>query len=148
MTGGGGVASTTLLEVQLRPTGARLNWKNVLNKQRFEATLEQNRDVTNNDNLGIKVTNALQRAIERQIEADNTLTPNSTVHFTMQSNNFTHAFQSTAFTVHEFEDGSERLETYLQALAAKLNSNEEFTPDNTFTMGTTFMRTLGPGLGH
>jgi len=65
MTGGGGVATTPLLEFQLRPAGARRNWKNVLNKQRFEATLEQNRDVTNNDDLGIEVTNALQRAIER-----------------------------------------------------------------------------------
>jgi len=62
---GGGIATTPLLEFQLRPTGARRNWKNVLNKQRFEATLEQKRDVTNNDDLGIEVTNALQRAIER-----------------------------------------------------------------------------------
>ena len=145
---GGAIATTPLLEFQLRPTGARRNWKNVLNKQRFEATLEQKRDVTNNDDLGIEVTNALQRAIERQIDADNTLTPNSTVHFTMQSNSFTHAFQSTTFTVREFEDGSERLETYLQALATKLNSNEEFSPDETFTVETTFIRTPGPGRGH
>jgi len=41
----------------------------------------------------------------------------------------------------EFEDGSERLETYLQALAAKLKPNEEFSPDDTFTMETTFIRT-------
>jgi len=40
----------------------------------------------------------------------------------MQSNNFTHVFQSTTFTVRKFEDGSEGLETYLQALTAKLNS--------------------------
>ena len=48
----------------------------------------------------------------------------------------------------EFEEGSERLDTYLQALAAKLNSNEEFTPDDTFTMEATFIRTPGPGSGH
>ena len=63
----------------------------------------------------------------------------------MQSNNFTHAFQSTTFTVCEFREGSERLDTYLQALAAKLNSNEEFTPDDTFTTETTFICTHGPG---
>ena len=94
------------------------------------------------------MTHALERAIERQIEADYTLTPHSTVHFTMQSNTFTHAFQSTTFTVREFEDGTERLETYLQALAAKLNTNEEFSPDDTFTLETTFIRTPGPGHGH
>jgi len=66
----------------------------------------------------------------------------------MQSSAFTHAFQSTTFTVHEFKEGSERLDTYLQSLAAKLNSNEEFTPDDTFTMETTFIRTPGRGSGH
>ena len=66
----------------------------------------------------------------------------------MQSNTFTHAFQSTTFTVQEFEDRSERLDTYLQALAAKLNSNEEFAPDESFTMETTFIHTPGPGSGH
>ena len=92
-----------------------------------------------NDDLGTEVTKALQRAIERKIASDDTLTPNSTVHFTMQSNNFTHAFQSTTFTVREFEDGSERLETYLQVLVARLNFKEEFNPNDTFTLETTFI---------
>ena len=120
----------------------------MVNKQRFDATLQQHREVTENDDLGTEVTQALQRVIQQQIEADNTLKDHSTVHFTMQSNTFTHAFQSTTFTVREFREGSERLETYLQALAAKLNSNEEFTPDDTFTVETTFIHTPGRGSGH
>jgi len=28
-----------MLDFELRPVGARRNWKNVLNKQRYEATL-------------------------------------------------------------------------------------------------------------
>ena len=96
----------------------------MVNKQRFDATLQQHREVTENDDLGTEVTQALQRVIQQQIEADNTLKDHSTVHFTMQSNTFTHAFQSTTFTVREFREGSERLETYQQALVAKLNSNE------------------------
>ena len=142
------VVQDHLLEFELRPVGARRNWRNVLNKQRFEATLRQHRDVTPRDNLGQELTQALQRSIEQQIAQDPTLTPNSTVHFTMQSSAFTHAFQSTTFTVREFEEGSERLDTYLQSLAAKLNSNEEFTPDDTFTMETTFIRTPGRGSGN
>ena len=63
------------------------------------------------------------------------------VHFAMQSGTFTHAFQSTTFTMREFEEGSQCLDTYLQALAAKLNSNEDFTPDDTFTVDTTFVLT-------
>lgn len=74
--------------------------------------------------------------------------PHLTVHFIMQSNAFTHAFQSTTFTMREFEEVSERLDAYLESLAAQLNSNEEFAPDDTFTMETTFICTPGPGTGH
>ena len=89
-TGGG--STRPLLEFELGPVGARRNWRNVLKKQRFEATLRQHRDVTPRDNLGQELTHALQRSIEQQIDQDPTLTPNSTVHFTMQSSAFTHAF--------------------------------------------------------
>ena len=145
---GGGAGANPLLEFDLQPVGARRNWRNALNKQRYEATLRQQRDSTPNDNIGQELTHALRRSIQRQIDADNTLTPHSTVHFSMQSSAFTHAFQSTTFTVSEFVQGSERLDTYLQTLAAKLNSNEEFAPDDTFSMETTIIRTPGPGSGH
>ena len=88
------------------------------------------------------------RSIQQQIAADCTLTLHSTMHFTMQSRAFTHAFQSTTFTVREFEEGSERLNTYLQTLTDKLNSNEKFAPDDTSSMETTFIHTPGPGSGH
>ena len=148
---GGGAATTAaspLLDFELRPVGARRNWRNALNRQRYEAALRQRRDIAPTDNLGQELTQALRRSIEQQIASDNTLTPHATVHFTMHSNAFTHAFQSTTFTVREFQEGSERLDMYLQSLAAKLNSNEEFTPDDTFTMETTFIRTPGPGSGN
>ena len=149
MTGGGtSVAPAPLLDFQLRPAGARRNWRNVLNRQRFDALLQQHRDTAEKDDLGLAVTDALRRAIERQIANDDTLTPHSIVHFTMQSNTFTHAFQSTTFSVREFREGSARLDTYLQALAGKLNSNEEFAPDESFTMEMTFIHTPGPGSGH
>ena len=66
----------------------------------------------------------------------------------MQSDGFNYAFQSTTFTVREFEEGSERLDTYLQALAQKLNSNQDFSPDDSFNMETTFIHTPSPGSGH
>lgn len=93
MTRGSATANAgPLLNFQLCPVGALRNWRNMLNKQQFVATLQQPRDVMNKDNLETKVANALQRANQQQIKADNTLTPNTTVHFTMQSNNFTHTF--------------------------------------------------------
>ena len=96
---------------------------------------------------GVAASNPLLH-IQQQIDANNTLENHFTVHFTMHSNTFTHAFQSTTFLVREFREVSERLETYLTALAAKLNSNEEFSPDDTFNVETTFIRTPSPGRGH
>ena len=42
---GGGAAATPLLEFDLQPIGARRNWRNVLNRQRFEASLRQRREI-------------------------------------------------------------------------------------------------------
>lgn len=137
----GGGAAAPLLDFDLRPVSARRNWRNVIKKQLFEALLRQRRDIAPRGNLVQELTHALQRCMEQQSAADRSPTPNSTVHFTMQSGSFSHAFQSTTFTVHEYEEGSERLDTYLLALATKRNSNDEFIPKDTFTMETTFIRT-------
>ena len=96
MIGGG---ATPLLDIQLHPSGARQNWRNVLNKQCFEACIQQHRDATPCDDLGHEVTKALRHTIRRQIKADSTLTPHSTPHFVMQSDAFNHAFQSATFTI-------------------------------------------------
>lgn len=125
--------------------GGRQIWRNILNRQRYVANINQLREPNANDNLGIKLTSALHRSIQRQINQDPSLSEHSTIHFALQSDAFTQAFQCVAITVREFQDGSERLDTYLQALAQKLNSNQEFSPDDTFTMGTSFIRTPGPG---
>ena len=66
----------------------------------------------------------------------------------MQSDAFNHAFQSTTFTVAEFEEGSDCFDMYLQALASRLNSNEAFEADDSFTVETTFICTPAPGGGN
>lgn len=136
-----GGAISPLLQFSLHPVGARRNWPNVLHKQRYQAILEQLRDTTPRDDLGRELTDALRRTIRQQIDSDRTLTPHFTVHFTLQSDAFDHAFQSTMFSVREFREGSERLDTYLGSLAQKLNSNQDFSPDDNFTMETTFICT-------
>lgn len=40
------------------------------------------------------------------------------------------------------------MNTYLQALATKLNSNQAFEPDDSFTVETIFISTPGPGSSH
>ena len=91
---------------------------------------------------------ALRRSIADQIVADPTVRPHHTLHFTMQSDAFTHAFQSTTFTVSEFEEGLERLDTYLQSLANKLNYRQAFEADDSFTMATTFIHIPATGSGN
>ena len=70
---GGGASVDPLLDFQLRPLDARRTWKNVVNKQRFDALLQKHRDHTDQDDLGREVTDALRRTIERQIANDTTL---------------------------------------------------------------------------
>ena len=136
---GGEMVGGSLLQFNLKEVGGRKNWKNVLSRKRYQANITQLRDPTRSDDIGEELTDALRRAIEDQIVKKPSLTPNSIVHFALQSEAFTHAFQYSTFTVREFSEGSERLNTYLGSLAQKLNSNQEFSPDDSFTMETTFI---------
>ena len=134
-----------LFDFNLTPTGLPRRWRNVVQRERFRAHLDQNREPRPQDDLGEELTSALRRAIDTQLRTTPDLQPHHVIHFTMQSDHFTHAFQSTTFTVQEFRDDSERLRTYLQALATKLNSNEDFEADESFTVETTLVRTPGSG---
>ena len=137
-----------LLDFEMHPVGSGRKWRDVMHKQRYQTRLQQHREANPADDLGREVTKALRRTILRQIKADSSLKPHHTLHHTMQSDAFNHAFQSTTFTVAEFEEGSERLDTYLQALANKLNSNQAFEADDSFTVETTFIHTPAPGSSH
>ena len=134
-----------LFQFNLAPTVPLRRWCNVVDRQRFRATLDQNWDPHPQDDLGNELTAALRQAIEMRLQTTPGLQPWHYVHFTMQSDHFSHAFQSTTFTVQEFRGDSERLRTYLQALAAKLNSNEDFEADDSFIMHTTIVCTPGRG---
>ena len=102
-----GRSATPLLSFDPRPVGGRWNWRNVLNRQRYVANINKLREPNANDNLGIELTSALHRSIQRQINQDPSLSKHSTIHFALQSDAFTHMFQSVTFTVREFQDGSE-----------------------------------------
>ena len=148
-TGGGlGSSNEPLFDFNFSSLGTHRTWKNVLNKQLFQAKLSQNRDPKSSENIGNEVTGALVRAIDRQLNSQSNLTPHSTLHFSMHATGFDHAFQSAKFTVDEFTNGGERLSGYMQSLANKLNSNQEFKPDQTFDVQVTFIRTPGSGGGN
>ena len=134
-----------LFQFQFTPTNAPRNWRNVVQRQRYRATVNQTREARDSDDLGGELTTALSSAIETQLQNSPNLEQHHAVHFTLQSDHFSHAFQSATFTVREFQEDSERLRTYLQSLADKLNSNEDFEADDSFTAEITLVRTPGTG---
>ena len=75
------------------------------------------------------------------------LAPLHTPHFNMQAEGYTHAFQSTSFTVEEFRKGSQRMRSYKQTLAERLNSGERFGNNSDFQAELTFIRTPPSGKG-
>ena len=116
-------------------------WKNVVNKTRHTARLEQLREPEEGDHLGQEMTNAVRRALLSAIESHPNLRGQDRIHFTMQANAFTetnnHCFQSTQFQVSEVREGGERLTTYLQQLARQLNSRQSFSPGDDFSLDVT-----------
>ena len=111
--------------------GQRRRWRNVVQGQSFRATLHQQRDAREGDNIGEALTEALRVAINRELQALNAR-PHDRVNFSMTAHGFAVAFQSVNFQVQEFLERSLCLDTLLQQLANKLNSNEEFDPQQGF----------------
>ena len=97
--------------------------------------------------MGRVATDALHVVIEGRIEVDSSLTPHYTRHFSMQSDDFQQPLQSTTFMKAESLEAPERLNTCLHSLEQKLNLNQDFAPDYSFTLDMTFIQTPGPGCG-
>ena len=139
-----------LFAFHLQSTQPRRTWRNVVNKQVFQANLQQTREASPRDNLGQEITTALHQAVRQQIQTDHTLQPHHHLHFVLQTatNHFNHPFQSSTFTLQEFEENGDRLGAYLQSLGDKLNSNESFDVDTPLHLEMTFIRTPSPGSGN
>ena len=65
----------------------------------------------------------------------------------MTPQGFEHAYQTVAFPVHEFVEGSTRLDQLLHKLAGKLNSNQSFHPDRGLQIDMVYVRMPAPGSG-
>lgn len=98
-----------LFQFELTPAGLPQRWRNVVHRNRYRARLVQPRAPDPSDNLGEELMQALRQAMQTRMDALPNLQPHDTVHFTMQSDHFSHAFQSTTFTVDEFRRDSARL---------------------------------------
>ena len=135
-----------LFEFNLVLTAPRQRWHNVADKRVFNATLVHERDAMRSDDLGAELKRALQRAVVNQIREDPTIKPPNRLQFVLQTttDSFPHPFQLATFTMQDFEEGSERLGTYLHTLVKKLNSNESFDASTPLHMELTFIRTPAP----
>ena len=143
----GGAQPTPLFTFDFTPVGQRRRWRNVVQGQSFHATLHQTRDATPADNIGEALTEALRVAIHRELQTLNAQ-PHDRVNFSMTAHGFTQAFQSINFAVREFLERSLRLDALLQSLANKLNSNEEFDPQQGFEVLLSVVAMPTPGCGN
>ena len=64
-------------------------------KQRFTPRLKELRQSSPDDNVGVSITHALERAIAQQIQNQPDTQPHHTLHFNVQAEGYTYLFQST-----------------------------------------------------
>ena len=140
-----GGALGPLFEFRMEQIGRRRRWRETTDHAQFNAVLEQQRDATDGDNLGVHLTEALYRAIKDQIASH--ARPHDLLHFAIQAHGFAHAFRSVNLQVEEFMNRGTYLDELLDTLAEKLNSNEEFHPDRGFQVDVVVVRMPTPGSG-
>ena len=140
-----GGALGPLFDFRMEPIGRRRRWRETTDHSQFNAHLEQQRDATDRDNLGVHLTEALYRAIRTQIAPH--ARPNDLLHFAIQAHGFAHAFRSANLQVEEFMNRGTYLDELLDTLAGKLNSNEDFHPDRGFQVDVVVVRMPTPGSG-
>ena len=143
---GGAATSGPLFKFRLRQIGKRPTWRDVVQRQQFDAQLIQLRQSTVGDNIGHSLSEALYECITRELERQNR-PPHHFVNMAITANGFTHAYQTINFTVEEFLNRTARLDEMLQKLAGKLNSNESFSPSQGFSVDVVFVRMPGKGKG-
>lgn len=119
-----------------------------LRRRVFDGRLEFNPEVLRvpDYNVGHEVEAALQRSLDERIREER-LREEDYVHFSLQHPTFVHAFHSVSFPVQEWNARSERVNGQLQRLADKLNSNEQFGPNDQLQVQLTTVRMQDRGAG-
>ena len=143
---GGALPSPPLFAFHFVRVGQRRRWRNVVRGLTYRATLHQIRDARDTDNIGEALTEALRIGMEQQLRLEGAQ-PHDRVNFSITAHGFAHAFQTINFTVGEFLARTMRINTLLQTLADKLNSNESFEPDQGFEITMAIVDMPAPGRG-
>ena len=137
-----------LFEFQLTPGSDRRVRRFGVRRRVFDATLHPRTDLLHPPHVdgGYELERALTRAVDREIHAQQ-LDDDDHVLFTLQHPTFTHAFQSFHVPVREWHEQSQRVTLLLQKMAEKLNSNEQFQPDDRLKVQLTTVQHPGTGSG-
>ena len=143
---GGSSVVGPLFKFKMDAIGKRRQWRNVVQRQIFNAELTQLREPISGDNIGLALTQALHDAIAKELNRQQRPL-HHWVNLAITANNFNHAYQTVNFTVGEFLNGSTRLHELFQKLAGKLNSNEAFNPSQGFSVDVVFVKMPGKGKG-
>jgi len=142
----GGALRGPLFQFKLQKIGKRRTWREVVQRENFNAQLQQLRDPVEGDDIGLALTEALYRAIETELNRQQR-PPHHFVNLAIMANGFAHAYQTVNFTVGKFLERSVRLDEMLATLADKLNSNESFDPQQGFQVDIVFVSMPTPGRG-
>ena len=140
-----GGALGPLFDFRLAPIGRRRRWRDTTDHSQFHAHLEQLREARPGENLGVHLMEGLYRAIKDQISSH--ARPNDLLHLAIQAHGFAHAFRSSNIRVQEFMTRDTYVDELLDTLAGKLNSNQEFHPDQGFQVDVVIVRMPTPGSG-
>ena len=144
--GGGAANNDSLFKFKMVSAGKRRTWRDVVQRENFNAHLIQLREPIPDDNIGVALTEALYDAIAKELNRQQR-PAHHFVNMAITANNFSHAYQTVNFTVGEFLNSSNRLDEMLQKLAGKLNSNEAFNPSQGFSVDVVFVKMPGKGKG-
>ena len=134
-----------LFTFTLTPVGRRRRWHHVLDHTQYRATLDQLRDATPDEDIGVSLMMALYTAIREQLTRE--AEPQHVLHVAIHANGFQHAFRSVNMTVADFLARGEYVNDLLHSLADKLNSNQEFNPDQGLQVDLVLVRVPRPGRG-
>ena len=134
-----GGALGPLFRFRMEPAGRRRRWRDIVDHAQYHAVLEQPREATPGDNIGVHLMEALYNA--------NNARPHDLLHFAIHAHGFTHAFQSSNMQVGDFVTRGRYIDELLDTLAGKLNSNEDFHPERGLQIDVVLIRMPTPGSG-
>ncbi|PFX30059.1 hypothetical protein AWC38_SpisGene5144 [Stylophora pistillata] len=103
------------------------------------ANLREIREPSSSDDVGKEISEALTRSIRNTLRSEN-VQNHHMMHFNLQSDAFPHAFQSITLPVEEVMTGTDRFDSYMVALANKLNSGEAFNSSSSFNADLTIIQ--------